>query len=1266
MSKIKLTIPVLALVLLSICTKGWAQESQNRNFSLDPMYRKVFDQDSLKGFDEQAARAGALSEGFFGSEFTVRLYNYKREYINNKYGLRKQAAPNLTIDQYLAATRPAAIPGCVNEDFEASTPAVITSSTQILGWTVTGGYLATPTGTISQYYPNWSGGTINSCNLITCCPMPPSVSEIIDCSAPGGFVDPDVGGQYPIYSVFGAGPANTAAAAANPQITSAMTGNKVIRLNDGVSNFSIQRLSKTFSVTGQNSLFQFAFISVFATQHSCCDASAFSIKLTNATTNSVITCPNFSVSAPGSLCLGGPGTPFYYVNGTNTTYTYNATSANATTIYNKWQINSMDLTAYIGQNITIDIIVSDCDGGAHYGKIFFDAQCGPMTIYGNGTAYDAGSNITVPTCGAAGATICAADGLGPYSWGGPGLPTNYTIPSFTNQCLVTSVSAQYTLYMQPAGSCAPIARIVNSTVTPAPLLVASALQATCGSTLATISVTPSGSAANPSSLTWSPTPLSLNSPTTQGTYVIPSGNSPILVSIVASDPLGCKVTATANVNPAPPIPTFTIVNSTNSNSITCDYPAVNLNATTTYSYNGGSLKYFWSSASTTFSAPSVSIVNAGTYTVIGTDSITNCSVVHLITIGVNTLAPTSNLSPMLQSITCGTLGNSAQNVSVTASPSVNITHQILSPYGGTFAVTSYSTLYTPGGVGTFTYCLKNDINGCSTCKEFTVTSNQGFPNFSLSSPENFTLGCTSRSCAVVHIDNGNTTPQGGAVSYTLLSPGSSTALPSGTLSAVSVYTTCSPGTYTVVTKDAVSQCETRVPITILQNTFTPHIDALYERQVLDCNFPKVTLKGLSYTPNVYFGWVFSGTPNSLQGDTITALINSSTTSTVVNTYTLVVTDSSSTCKSETVIPIYQNLFRPKASISAGATALSCLTNSAVLTNLSSSSIPTITGFPTNLPTVGFLWEGPTPQSPQSNSTTYLALTVGVYTMTAKDLNNGCTAVTTLTISDNRIYPDLDQSIATGTLDCGAAQTTIGVTLTNPITTLTYAWTSPPGAVINGSNAQTLSTKDIGEYSVLVTNTVNGCARSADFTVVNGSLTADFEPDQITGFAPLTVNFTNNSTSTTGNTNINSIWSFGNGSTKEVKSVGPTSNLFTLPGTYTITLYATKGTCLATKQRVIKLDIPSAMEIPNVFTPNNDGTNDLFFIKATNLTDITAVIFDRWGHKVYEVTSTTGNVEWDGKNLQGKDAAEGTYFYTIKATGKEGTPYDRKGTINLYR
>jgi gliding motility-associated-like protein len=108
------------------------------------------------------------------------------------------------------------------------------------------------------------------------------------------------------------------------------------------------------------------------------------------------------------------------------------------------------------------------------------------------------------------------------------------------------------------------------------------------------------------------------------------------------------------------------------------------------------------------------------------------------------------------------------------------------------------------------------------------------------------------------------------------------------------------------------------------------------------------------------------------------------------------------------------------------------------------------------------------------------------------------------------------------------------------------------------------------------------------------------------------------------------------------------------------------TCVGTSTAVITVDNPSALIVPNVFTPNGDGVNDRFMVNATNLTEITCVIFDRWGVKMYDVTSSTGNIGWDGKNLSGKEVPVGTYFYILTATGKEGTTYEQKGTVSLYR
>jgi len=88
-------------------------------------------------------------------------------------------------------------------------------------------------------------------------------------------------------------------------------------------------------------------------------------------------------------------------------------------------------------------------------------------------------------------------------------------------------------------------------------------------------------------------------------------------------------------------------------------------------------------------------------------------------------------------------------------------------------------------------------------------------------------------------------------------------------------------------------------------------------------------------------------------------------------------------------------------------------------------------------------------------------------------------------------------------------------------------------------------------------------------------------------------------------------------------------------------------------------------IPNVFTPNNDASNNLFVIKALNYKSIRIIIFDRWGLKMFE--STDFNTHWNGKkNNSGADCPDGTYFYILQLTDKNDKAVDYKGFLNLFR
>ncbi|MCX7729517.1 MAG: gliding motility-associated C-terminal domain-containing protein, partial [Bacteroidia bacterium] len=124
--------------------------------------------------------------------------------------------------------------------------------------------------------------------------------------------------------------------------------------------------------------------------------------------------------------------------------------------------------------------------------------------------------------------------------------------------------------------------------------------------------------------------------------------------------------------------------------------------------------------------------------------------------------------------------------------------------------------------------------------------------------------------------------------------------------------------------------------------------------------------------------------------------------------------------------------------------------------------------------------------------------------------------------------------------------------------------------------------------------------------------------------------------------------------------------YNAPGTYTVVMIMQNGTCVDTVYKIIRVDVPSDMEVPNIFTPNGDGVNDYFILHSTNLTEIECIIFDRWGVEMYNVKTDKGNIQWDGKTKAGKDAPAGTYFYIIKAKGADDKYYEKKGYLTLLK
>ena len=186
-----------------------------------------------------------------------------------------------------------------------------------------------------------------------------------------------------------------------------------------------------------------------------------------------------------------------------------------------------------------------------------------------------------------------------------------------------------------------------------------------------------------------------------------------------------------------------------------------------------------------------------------------------------------------------------------------------------------------------------------------------------------------------------------------------------------------------------------------------------------------------------------------------------------------------------------------------------------------------------------------------------------------------------------------------------------------------------------------------------------------------------EGTEISGSAPLTGRFMANPENTDGYTAYYE-WRFTmEGETEPylVRYEQDTEYTFNSAGSHRIVLYAT---FVNGNDRIeytqeywdetgpIRVTISeSKLEMPNAFSPNGDGINDIYKAKSgyQSITEFHASIFNRWGQKLYEWNDPAGG--WDG-TYKGKDVKQGVYFVLVKAKGADGREYNIKRDVNLLR
>ena len=311
-----------------------------------------------------------------------------------------------------------------------------------------------------------------------------------------------------------------------------------------------------------------------------------------------------------------------------------------------------------------------------------------------------------------------------------------------------------------------------------------------------------------------------------------------------------------------------------------------------------------------------------------------------------------------------------------------------------------------------------------------------------------------------------------------------------------------------------------------------------------------------------------------------------------------------------------------------------------------------------------------------------ALTQGDYTLTIND-DNGCSMVIDFSVDqpDSLYLTEFGSEPAHCRLF--GYQNGNGVVFgaaAGGTPDYTYQWTNL--ATGDEQDNTTWGGLNPGEYQLTVTDE-NGCTLIQTIQldsigpIANFNVISDELNDDLQGTAPVTVEFENTSSNfyndndPFGDTTF--FWALDN----PVSGWEVTHDYFYRPDSvygpngqsYTVEVCLValnKNGCSDTLCK--DLTIYEAFDLGgvNIFTPNNDGANDIFTFEfqSASIAEFNCVIVNRWGVVMAELNDITQG--WDGTDPNGDPAADGTYFYVYKAKTDNNTTLEGQGSVNLAR
>lgn len=225
--------------------------------------------------------------------------------------------------------------------------------------------------------------------------------------------------------------------------------------------------------------------------------------------------------------------------------------------------------------------------------------------------------------------------------------------------------------------------------------------------------------------------------------------------------------------------------------------------------------------------------------------------------------------------------------------------------------------------------------------------------------------------------------------------------------------------------------------------------------------------------------------------------------------------------------------------------------------------------------------------------------------------------------------------------------------TDPVKGPLAQWRPPtlrwePTSAIAGVYPNSWQVQNVSDFQ-----TPNWAFSAPGFGLILTAFPETIEPGQST---------TLTATTTPPLSNLTYTWNVGDGTTSTAPS--PLTHVYQAPGTYlAIVIARSPEGCVDTATARIVVNLLASIFIPNAFSPNGDGVNELWTPFVTGIKNARWILYDRWGMEVARGEGLP--IVWDGTR-SGQDCPEGVYTYLIELERFDGEKVRRAGTIMLLR